>query len=108
MPRVDDTLDTLAGSKFFSTLDLVNGYWQVEFSEEDRQKTVFTTSEGLFEFKVMPFGLCNAPATFQRLMDRVLKDLKWSECLVYIDDIVVVGRTFDDHLCHVANILSHL
>ena len=81
LPRVDDTLDTLAGSKFFSTLDLINGYWQVEVTEEDSQKTAFATSEGLFEFKRMPFGLCNAPATFQRLMDRVLKDLKWSECL---------------------------
>ena len=108
LPRVDDTLDTLAGSKFFSTLDLINGYWQVEVTEEDRQKTAFATSEGLFEFKRMPFGLCNAPATFQRLMDRVLKDLKWSECLVYIDDIVIFGRTFDEHLCHVANVLSHL
>ena len=108
LPRVDDTLDTLAGSKFFSTLDLINGYWQVEVTEEDRQKTAFATSEGLFEFKRMPFGLCNAPATFQRLMDRVLKDLKWSECLVYIDDIVIFGRTFDEHLCHIANVLSHL
>ena len=56
----------------------------------------------------MPFGLCNAPATFQRLMDRVLKDLKWSECLVYIYNIVIFGRTFDEHLCHVANVLSDL
>ncbi|KAL5469185.1 hypothetical protein EMCRGX_G030403 [Ephydatia muelleri] len=81
---------------------------KVEVTEEDRQKTAFATSEGLFEFKRMPFGLCNAPATFQRLMDRVLKDLKWSECLVYIDDKVIFGRTFDEHLCHVANVLSHL
>ena len=108
LPRVDDTVDTLTGSKLFSTLDLINGYWQVEVTEEDRQKTAFATSEGPFEFKRMPFGLCNAPATFQHLMDRVLKDLKWSECLVYIDDIVIFGRIFDEHLRHVANILSHL
>ena len=56
----------------------------------------------------MPFGLCNATATFQRLMDQVLKDLKWNECLVYLDDIVIVGRTFNEHLRHVANVLSHL
>ena len=64
LPRVDDTLDTLAGSHWFSTLDLLSGYWQVEVSPEDREKTAFCTHEGLFEFRVMPFGLCNAPATF--------------------------------------------
>ena len=62
LPRVDDTL---AGSKCFSTLDLLSGYWQVEVDPEDREKTAFCTHEGLFEFCVMPFGLCNAPATFQ-------------------------------------------
>ena len=71
LPRVDDTLDTLAGSKYFTTLDLASGYWQVEVAKEDQPKTAFTTPEGLFHFKVMPFGLCNAPFTFQRLMDRV-------------------------------------
>ncbi|KAL5505305.1 hypothetical protein EMCRGX_G006717 [Ephydatia muelleri] len=108
LPRVDDTLDTLGGTKFFSTLDLASGYWQVEVEEADRQKTAFTTPEGLFEFKVMPFGLCNAPATFQRLMDRVLNDLKWTDCLVYFDDIVVVGRTFSEHLHCLGNVLTRL
>ncbi len=93
LPRVDDTLDTLAGSKWFSTLDLLSGYWQVEVSPEDRNKTAFCTHEGLFEFRVMPFGLCNAPATFQRLMDAVLAGLQWSSCLVYIDDIVIPGKS---------------
>ena len=65
LPRVDDTLDTLSGSKWFSTLDLISWYWQVEVAEEDREKTAFCTPDGLFEFKVMPFGLCNVPATFQ-------------------------------------------
>ena len=76
LPRVDDTLDTLAGSKWFSTLDLISGYWQVEVDQKDREKTAFTTPEGLFEFNVMPFGLCNAPATLQRLMDLVLAGLQ--------------------------------
>ena len=98
LPRIDATLDTLAGSQCFSTLDLLSGYWQVEMAEGDRQKTAFCTTEGLFEFKVMPFGLCNAPATFQRLMDLVLAGLQWSCCLVYIDDVIILGRSFSEHL----------
>ncbi|PIK45092.1 hypothetical protein BSL78_18045 [Apostichopus japonicus] len=70
LPRIDDSLDTLAGSKWFSTLDLASGYWQVEVAEQDRHKTAFVTNRGLFQFKVLPFGLCNAPATFERLMER--------------------------------------
>ena len=108
LPRVDDTLDTLGGSKIFSTLDLASGYWQVEVAEEDRLKTAFTTPEELYEFKVMPFELCNAPATFQRLMDHVLNDLKWTECLVYFDDIVVIGKTFQEHVYHLGTVLLRL
>ena len=108
LPRVDDTLDTLGGSKIFSTLDLASGYWQVKVAEEDRPKTAFTTPEGLYEFKVMLFRLCNAPATFQRLMDRVLNDLIWTECLVYYYYIVVIGKTFQEHVCHLGNVLLWL
>ena len=82
LSRIDDTLDTLVGSIWFSTIDLKSGYWQVEVAPEHREKTAFCTQEGLFEFNVMPFGLCNAPATFQRLMDCVLAGLQWSNCLV--------------------------
>eukprot|EP00731_Ephydatia_muelleri_P011946 Em0006g840a len=108
LPRVDDTLDTLVGSKFFTTLDLASGYWQVEVAPEDQPKTAFTTPEGLYQFKVMPFGLCNAPATFQRLMNRVLSGLKWSSCLVYFDDIIVVGTTFQEHLHHLTSVFTRL
>ena len=72
LPRIDDTLDALGDVKYFSTLDMSSGYWQVEVGEEDKAKTAFTTGKGHFEFNVMPFGLSNAPATFQRLMDLVL------------------------------------
>ena len=108
LPRIDDTLDTLAGSQWFSTLDLVSGYWQVEVAESDRAKTAFITQEGLFEFKVMPFGLCNAPATFQRLMNLVLAGVQWSECLVYLDDIIVLGKTYEDHLQNLSTVLHKL
>ena len=75
LPRIDDTLDMLAGKQWFSTLDLASGYWQVSLSQEAQIKTAFTTHSGLFQFKFMSFGLCNAPATFERLMDRVLQGL---------------------------------
>ena len=65
LPRINDVLDTLGGSKLFSNLDLISGYWQVGLHQDDKYKTTFCTSEGLYEFNVMPFGLCNGPATFQ-------------------------------------------
>ena len=108
IPKIDKTLDTLAGAKLFSTLDLRSGYWQVQVNPEHREKTAFCTSKGLFEFNVMPFGLCNAPATFQRLMDSVLAGLHWKTCLVYTDDIIVVGKSFDEHLCNLQAVLERL
>ena len=87
------TLDMLASKQWFSTLDLASGYWQVSLSQEARVKTAFTTHSGLFQFRVMPFGLCNVPATFERLMDRVLQGLRWSRCLVYLDDIISFGSS---------------
>ena len=85
----------LAGKQWFSTLDLASGYWQVSLSQEARVKTAFATHAGLFQFRGMPFGLCNAPATFEQLMDRVLQGPRWSRCLVYLDDIISFGSTFD-------------
>ena len=95
LPRVDDSLDTLASCKWFSTLDLLSGYWQVEVDEKDREKTAFITSEGLFEFTKMSFSLCNAPATFQRLMDLILAGLQWKNCLVYLEHSKNILTTLD-------------
>ena len=108
LPRIDATLDTLVGSRWFSTLDLLSGYWQVEVAERDQPKTAFCTTEGLFEFKVMPFGLCNATATFQRLMDLVLAGLQWSHCLVYLDDVIVLVKTFTEHLENLRTVFARL
>ncbi|GFV16870.1 retrovirus-related Pol polyprotein from transposon 297 [Trichonephila clavipes] len=104
----DDTLDTLSGHKWFSTLDLKSGYWQVEIHPEDREKTAFTSGQGLWQFKVMPFGLCNAPATFERLMETVLKGLTFEACLIYLDDVIIGGRTFEEHLQNIRKVLSKL
>ncbi len=108
MPRIDDMLDLLGQSLYFSTMDLTNGYWQVPIAKQDVQKTAFITPFGLFEFLVMPFGLANAPATFQRLMDSVLAGLKWHECLVYLDDIIVFGATFEQHLERLERVFERL
>ena len=108
LPRIDDTLDMLVGKQWFSTLDLASGYWQVSLSPEARCKTAFATHSGLFQFRVMPFGLCNAPATFERLMDRVLQGLRWSRCLVYLDDIISFGTTFGDSLDNLVLIFERL
>lgn len=72
LPRIDDLLDRLSGNKWFSTIDLKSGYWQVKLRDEDKEKTAFSIGKGLWQFTVMPFGLCNAPATFERLMEKIL------------------------------------
>ena len=105
LPRIDDS-DLLSCSKYFSTLDLASGYWQVAMDDDSREKTAFVTHSGLYEFLVMPFGLCNAPATFQRLMEVVLDGLVRKKCLVYIDDILVVGETFEEHLENLCLVLA--
>ena len=105
---MDDILDSLSGSQWFSTLDLRSGYWQVEVDPTDREKTAFTTPYGLYQFKVMPFGLCNAPSTFQRLMELILAGLHWETCLIYLDDVVVFGRTWEEHMLRIREVLSRL
>lgn len=108
LPRIDDTLTTLAGSKWFSTLDLKSGYWQVGIRQEDKEKTAFSTGDGLYQFTVMPFGLCNAPATFERLMEMVLRGLTWRTCLVYLDDILVMGKSFEEHLANLQEVFNRI
>lgn len=106
LPRIDDTLDKLRNAYFFSSLDLKSGYWQIEVDERDRKKTAFVTPDGLYEFKVLPFGLCSAPATFQRTINTVLSGLKWQSCLVYLDDVVVFSSTFEQHMQRLRAVLD--
>jgi hypothetical protein len=98
LPRNDAIFDKLGGSKWFSTMDMASGYWQIGMDEKDIEKTAFITHEGLYEWKVMPFGLTNAPATFQRTMQLVLGELFYTIAPVYIDDIIVHSETFEDHI----------
>ena len=98
LPRVDDTLDMLSQTQYFSTLDLAARYWQVRMDKDFQEKTAFSTCSGHYEFRVMPFGFCNGPFTFQRLMESVLMGLSRSRCMVYLDDVMVIGRNFTEHL----------
>ena len=104
-PQVDITLDALSGSSWFSVVDLKSGYWQVEVEEQDREKTAFTAGNELWQFNLMAFGLCNAPATFERLMDNILGDLR---CLVYLDDMIGQAKTFKLELQCLTHIFSRL
>lgn len=105
LPRLDDVLDRLGGSRYFSSLDLYRGFWQLPVAGEDREKTAFITPDGLFQFRRMPFGLSGSPASFMRMMDAVLAGLKWHVCLVYMDDVLVFSATFEQHLDRLGSVL---
>ena len=98
LPRIDDCLDCLGGANWFSTMDLRSGYHQVALDGVSKEKTTFVTRRGTFSFNVMPFGLCNAPATFQRLMDCTMRGLQYEVCLIYLDDIIVFSGDLTTHL----------
>ncbi len=108
MPQIHDILESVHGATVFSTFDLKSGYWQVEMESESIHKTAFVTQSGLYEFLRLPFGLKNSAASFQRLMEFVLKDLKGNMCFVYIDDIVVYSKTEKEHLNHLKEVLQCL
>lgn len=108
LPRIDTMLDALQDTKYFTVMDLMSGYWQIAMHQDSISKTAFTSHEGLYEFLVMPFGLTNAPAKFQRMMDAVLAGLKWKQCLVYLDDVLVISNTFEEHLCNLRQVWQRL
>ena len=107
MPRVDDLIDRVGGVSYITTMDLTRGYWQVPVSPDDKHKTAFAAPSGLFQFIRMPFGLKGAPATFQRLVDRVLQGLEEFSG-AYIDDIIVFSKLWTDHVRHLQAVLGRL
>ena len=109
LPRIEETRDALHGACYFSCLDLKSGYWQVEVAEEHKARTAFTVGPlGFYECNSMPFGLTNAPATFQRLMERCMGDMHLLQCLIYLDDVIVFSKTFDEHLDRLRAIFQRL
>jgi hypothetical protein len=108
LPNIQDMLDKLGRSRFFTALDCASGYHQMPIAQEDRKKTAFSTSTGHYEYNRMPFGLKAAPATFQRLMNNVLSGLIGFRCLVYLDDIVLFGETIEEHNEKLRNVFDRL
>ena len=108
MPNITDSIYSLHGSKFFTTLDLVRGYYQLPVEEESRPYTAFSTSRGHWQYKRMPFGLRNAPAAFQRAMQQVLRDLPIDKVVIYLDDILIISKDFKEHLQLVRRVLKTL
>ncbi len=108
IPRQTEIFASFGGAGWFTSLDLANGYWQVEMEPKSREVTAFITLWGLFEWNRMPFGLCNAPATFQRLMNQVLRKYLRKFVLVYLDDIIIYSKTFEEHKEHVRLVFEAL
>lgn len=107
MPRIDDTIDQMAGAAYISTLDLTKGYWQVPVAEDSKHKTAFVTDRGKFQFNFMPFGLMGAPATFQRLMNDLFSDVS-SFVSAYIDDVVIHSASWEDHMIHLEEVFHRI
>ena len=106
IPKVDECIDAVVGSSIFSTLDLLSGYHQVPVCERDIPKTAFSTKYGHFEFLVTPFGMTNSGATFERVMELALKGLQWHTCIIYIDDVIIFAKSYDEHIDRLKSVLE--
>lgn len=107
-PCIEDALNALTGSQWFYVLNLRSGYYQIAMSEEDKEKTALICLLGFFQFARMPQGITGAPATFQRLMEKAVGDMNLLQVLVYLDDVIVFGKTLEEHEERLLKVLDHL
>ncbi|CAK1600822.1 unnamed protein product [Parnassius mnemosyne] len=108
LPRIEDQLDLLAGNTLLTSLDLASGYYQIPISEESRSKTVFVTPDGHYEFNCMPFGFVNTPSVFQRTINKILMEAKMKYAIVYMDDVLIPSKTFDEGIVRLEEVLKLL
>ena len=108
IPHVDECLYSLSGSRWFSCLDLNSGFWQIEPYPADKKKIAFATNLGLYQFKIMPFGMANAPSTFERLIEDVMRGYQWVICLIYMNDVIVPSATFEESIIRLELVFQRL
>ncbi len=108
LPNMRELMDAITGAKYYSSWDLISGFWQIEIEESDKAKTAFSTSWGHYEYNVMPFGLKGAPATFQCLMTKLLGLYLYNFIMVYLDDIIIFSQTMDEHFQYMRKVLEVL
>ena len=106
LPRIDDLLDSIQGAKFFSSMDLLQGFYQLPLQDSDKAKTAFKTNFGHFQFRVVSMGLSNAQSVFQRIMNDIFKEYLNKFVVIYLDDILIFSRTAEEHLTHIRKVLE--
>jgi hypothetical protein len=109
LPRSEEILEALGGNHYYTVLDMKSGYHQVEVEESHKQRTTFTVGPlGFYEFNRLPFGLVNSPATYQRLMEEILGDLHLDICFIYLDDMIIFSKTYEEHFDRIQSVLQLL
>ncbi|CAF3175111.1 unnamed protein product, partial [Rotaria sp. Silwood2] len=108
LPRIDEIFDQLSDATYYTKFDFKSGYFQVPLSKEDRPKTAFSTRDNHYQFTVLPQGITNGPATFQRVINHILGPTRWKYALAYIDDVIIYSKTFEEHLLHLNEICTIL
>ncbi|CAF4814075.1 unnamed protein product, partial [Rotaria sp. Silwood2] len=106
--RIDEIFDQLSDATYYTKFDFKSGYFQVPLSKEDRSKTAFSTRDNHYQFTVLPQGITNGPATFQRVINHILGPARWKYALAYIDDVIIYSKTFEEHLLHLNEICTIL